>query len=170
MGPTLLGAAPARTPLPWDSVTVPSVAPATVCHALTKAMIATVTGAKVVLEQARHDDACAWWLAKPRYATQAADLRVETGAAVRISLASSGITEARLEMLPGRVSVWLPENTALAGWRPGTKARQPFTASLRFTYPTGASPKQERAAEATAERTVTRLAEQIARLPDRSAP
>ena len=65
-------------------------------------------------------------------------------------------------MMPGEVTAWLPEGTRLAGWKASSKASQPFSVSLRFSYPEGASQQKARAIEATAERTVTRLAEQSA--------
>lgn len=132
------------------------------CQALPRSVIARTTGAKVVVEQARHDDACAWWLSKPRFASQRADVTVSTGLGIRISLSSTASQEPRIDILPGEVTAWLPEGTALAGWKPSSKAAQPFSVSFRFSYPEGASQRKALATEAAAERTVTRLAEQTA--------
>jgi hypothetical protein len=132
------------------------------CQALTRDVIAKVTGAKVVREQARAGDTCAWWLGKPRYANQVADVTVSTGTSVRISLSVTGSTESRIDMMPGEVTAWLPENTALAGWKSGRKAGQAFSVSLRFSYPRGAGRDVAQATEAAAEKTVSQLAEQAA--------
>ncbi|NUO89332.1 MAG: NERD domain-containing protein [Dermatophilaceae bacterium] len=156
------GAVPRLLSLPSRASATAPAAPGKDCQALTGPVIAAATGAKVVLEQARHDDACAWWLSKPRFANQRADVTLSTGLSVRISLASTASRESRIDMMPGEVTAWLPEGTRLAGWKASSKASQPFSVSLRFSYPEGASQQKARAIEATAERTVTRLAEQSA--------
>ena len=132
------------------------------CQALTRAEIARQTGAKVVVEQARAGDSCAWWLSKPRYSSDRADVTLSTGVSVRVSLSATGSTESRIDMQPGEVTAWLPAGTSLPGWRSGSKAAQAFSVSLRFSNPAGTRRTTTRATEAAAERTVTRLAEQAA--------
>ena len=125
-------------------------------------MIASTTAAKVVIEQARAGDTCAWWLSKPRYATDRADVTLTTGMSVRVSLSVTRSTEPRIDVTPGEVTAWLPESAALTGWKPSNKAPQAFSLSMRFSYPDGASRKRAEAVEAAAEKTVGRLAEQAA--------
>lgn len=138
--------------------------PGKVCHALTKTTIQKVTGSRTVLEQPRGvDDVCAWWLAKPRYATDRAHLTLVTGRTAQRRFTASGTRESRIDLLPGEVSAWLPQGTTLSGWKSRTEVSQPFMISLRFTYPEGASAEQVRATEAAAERRVTRLSEELAR-------
>lgn len=146
----------------WSSPAETSTARGKDCQELTRTAIAEATNAKVVLEQARAGDVCAWWLAKPQYANQRADVTLTTGTSVRVSLSITGSTESRIDMMPGEVTAWLPEHTALPGWKTSSKATQALSVSLRFSYPEGATPPQARAKEAAAERTVTRLAEQAA--------
>ncbi|MFC3807858.1 nuclease-related domain-containing protein [Terrabacter sp. MAHUQ-38] len=147
-------------------------APGNGCHALTKVTIQRVTGSRTVLERPLSgDDVCTWWLTKPRYASDRADVTLTTGLTVRTRFAAGGTTGSRIDMLPGEVSAWLPEDTTLSGWKSRTRVSQPFIISLRFTYPQGASAKQARTTEAAAEKTVTRLAEELARdMSARSAP
>lgn len=109
------------------------------------------------------DDVCAWWLAKPRYATDRAHLTLVTGRTAQRRFTASGTRESRIDLLLGEVSAWLPQGTTLSGWKSRTEVSQPFMISLRFTYPEGASAKQVRATEAAAERRVTRLSEELAR-------
>lgn len=133
------------------------------CQSLTKAMVQKITGARTVVEKPQSgDDRCTWWLAKPRYSTQAADLTVETGTSARLRFASANTHESRIDLVPGEASAWVPENTSLNGWKTRTRARQPFMLSLRFTYPEGASDQQRLVVEAAAERKVIRLAEALA--------
>ncbi len=160
--PQVLEAVP-NLALPQRSSTGTAAAPAGKdCQALTRAEIARQTGAKVVVEQARAGDVCAWWLSKRRSSSDRADVTLSTGASVRVSLTVTGSTESRIDMQPGEVTAWLPAGTSLRGWRPGSKAAQAFSVSLRFSYPVGAHRTTTRATEAAAERTVTRLAEQAA--------
>ncbi|MFC7595015.1 nuclease-related domain-containing protein [Terrabacter sp. GCM10028922] len=134
------------------------------CHALTKATIQRITGSKTVLEQPRGmDDVCAWWLAKPRYATDRADLTLSMGQRVQSRITASGTTDSRLDLVPGEVSAWVPQGTTLSAWKSRTAASQPFMISLRFRYAERASAKQVRATESAAETRVTRLAEELAR-------
>lgn len=137
------------------------------CRALTKQAIAQVTGSKTVLEDPTSMESwCTWWLAKPRYVTQSADVTVMTGDSATNRITSSGTTEPRVAMTPGEVSAWLPHNSRLPGWHATTQARQAFIVSLRFSYPNPATDAQTRAAEAAAEKKVVRLAEALAaRLP-----
>ncbi|WP_256795476.1 hypothetical protein [Terrabacter sp. Ter38] len=128
-----------------------------------------MTGAQSALVVPTPDeDTCSWWLTKPRYAFQSPDVMVRTGGSVDRRFAANGTTGARVDMTPGEVSAWIPVNTRLDGWRAGTRARQPFMISLRFSYPEGASDAKARAVEAAAEKKVTRLAEELAKaLPAR---
>ncbi len=133
------------------------------CSSLTGVTIAKVTGARTVMEKpSSSHESCTWWLAKPRYNTQGADVMVETGRTVSVRLAASGTTTSRVDRFPGEVSAWLPQDTRLSSWRPGTRSSQPFRVYLRFTYPEGANESQARAVEAAAEKKVTRLAEALA--------
>lgn len=144
---------PGRTPPP------PTVKQ---CHALATATIQRITGSKTVLEKPQiGDDRCTWWLSKPRYSTQAADLTVETGQTVRVQLAATGLTASRIDVTPGEVSAWLPKNTSVGDSRTKSRARQPFVITLRFAYPPGASQQEARAVEAAAEMKVTGLAEAL---------
>lgn len=149
------------SPPPHSSATTPT-APGKDCQALTRSVIAAQTGAKVVIEQPRAGDTCGWWLSKPRYSSDRPDLMVTTGTSVRVSLSVTGSAESRIDTLTGEVTAWLPEGTTLPGWSPSSKAPQAFSVSLRFDSPAGASRQKARALEATAERTVSRLAEQAA--------
>lgn len=133
------------------------------CQALTKGMVQSLTGAKTATQKPTADpDTCTWWLAKPRYATQAADVTVKTGDAASIRLAANGTTGARVDMTPGEVSAWLPQGTRLGGWKTGERTPRALIVSLHFTYPTGADHQTTVAAEAAAEKKVTRLAEALA--------
>ncbi|MFD1055576.1 nuclease-related domain-containing protein [Terrabacter terrigena] len=166
LGPRLpdvvAGAVPKLSfPQSRSSGTTPA-APGKDCQTLMRPVIASTTGAKVVIEQARAGDVCAWWLSKPRYSSDRADLTVTTGMSVRVSLSVTGSAESRIDTMPGEVTAWLPEGTTLAGWKPSSKASQAFSLSLRFSYPEGASRREAQAAETAAEKTVTRLAEQTA--------
>jgi hypothetical protein len=162
--PHLLGPAPgpSLSSAPGSSSTTP-VTDAKQCLALSRATIVRVSGSKTVLEKPQPDvDTCTWWLMKPRFATQTPDVWVQTGAAARRRFAASGTTGSRVDMLPGEVSAWLPENTALAGWASKARTSQPFLITLRFRYPEGANQKTALAAEAAAEKKVSRLAEELA--------
>ena len=104
-----------------------------------------------------------WWLSEPRYSTDGADVRVETGRAVDVRIAAAGTASPRTDLSPGGVSALLPQNTALPGWKAGLRASQPFMISYRFTYPEGVSDAKARSVEAAAEKKVTRLAEELAK-------
>ncbi|WP_020144612.1 nuclease-related domain-containing protein [Terracoccus sp. 273MFTsu3.1] len=134
------------------------------CLALHRASIQKVTGATTALEKpSSSNDICMWWLSKPRYSTDGSDVTVEMGRVVEVRFAVSGTTSARTDMSPGGASAWLPRNTSLPGWKSGLRTSQPFMISYRFSYPEGASEATARAVEATAEKKVARLAEELAR-------
>ena len=160
--PMVLGPSPTGVSAGVPGSLAPSPDPRQ-CQSLTKAMVQKITGARTVVEKPQSgDDRCTWWLAKPRYSTQAADLTVETGTFARLRFASANTHESRIDLVPGEASAWVPENTSLNGWKTRTRARQPFMLSLRFTYPEGASDQQRLVVEAAAERKVIRLAEALA--------
>lgn len=89
-------------------------------------------------------------------------MTVKTGDAASIRLAANGTTGARVDMTPGEVSAWLPQGTRLGGWKTGERTPRALIVSLHFTYPTGADHQTTVAAEAAAEKKVTRLAEALA--------
>lgn len=133
------------------------------CLSLTKAVVQRVTGAKVVLEKPTADtDTCTWWLAKPRYASQSADVTIRMGDGASRSFTATGTRGARVDMAPGEASAWLPQGSRLDAWAAGARATRPFIVSLRFSYPTGADKKTALALESAAEKKVIRLAEAMA--------
>ena len=149
---------------PGGSSTVEAPGPTKACQSLTRTAVLKLTGAKTALVVPTPDeDTCSWWLAKPRYAFQTPDVMVKTGASVDRRFAANGTTAARIDMTPGEVSAWIPLNTRLDGWKAGTRARQSFIVWLRFGYPVGANDAKARAVEATAEKKVARLAEELAK-------
>ncbi|MEW1955259.1 nuclease-related domain-containing protein [Terrabacter sp. NPDC080008] len=135
--------------------------------ALSTKDVARITGSKIVVDKSTgSDDLCGWWLAKPRYTTEPADISVETGRLARVRLTSSGAAAARLDRLPGEVSAWVPVGTRLDGWPVKLRTNATFLVSLRFRYPPGADQARARAVEAAAETTLTHLAAVLAnRLP-----
>lgn len=159
--PAVLGPAMRATPAPGHGLLSPSTG-SKPCHSLTKGMVQNISGASVVTEKPTADpDTCTWWLATPRYTTQAADVTVKTGAGASISFAATGTTRARIDMTAGEVSAWLPRSTRLEGWKADARASQPFIVTLHFAHPPGADNGTTSALEAASQKKVSRLAEAL---------
>ncbi len=160
---------------PPASASAPEVAAAQprACEGLTASVVKRVTGsAKVYPHEYGGTDVCGWHLTKPANEFVPPEVTIRTGRTEALIASARQVTGPTIKVAVGQASVTVPEHTVLKGWTLAPSAvTQPFSISLHYRYPTGATARQITAADTAARTRVSRLAEDLARhLPPTSVP